>query len=146
MKIRMKNIASALTALSIVSVGATAIAEETLTPEAVARQAIDYFTNCNSDGWLSTRSDDSFMFGIGWKAEGKQEVSQIIQWVVSEFCKNGDNSTVITDIEAVGNLVMFKWIDEVRGLNGVDTLLIENGKIVGQSIADFPLSVVKSSN
>ena len=47
-------------------------------PEAIARQSGDHWANCNAEGWLSMRSEDSFIFGPNWKAEGKLALLQPI--------------------------------------------------------------------
>ena len=108
-------------------------------PEAIARQSGDHWANCNAEGWLSMRSEDSFIFGPNWKAEGKLEVTQFINWAMSELCADGKNTTVINGYATSGNLVQIVWTDDIRGVTGTDTLLIENGEIAGQTVGEFPI-------
>ena len=108
-------------------------------PESIARQSGDHWANCDAEGWLSMRSEDSFIFGPNWKAEGKLGVTQFINWAISELCVDGKNTTEVTGYATSGNLVLLSWTDEVRGLTGTDTMLIEDGKVVGQTAAAFPL-------
>ena len=51
----------------------------------------------------------------------------------------GKNTTEVTGYATSGNLVLLIWTDEVRGLTGTDTMLIEDGKVVGQTAAAFPI-------
>ena len=108
-------------------------------PESIARQVGDYWANCDAEGWLSMRSDDSFIFGPNWKAEGKLEVTQFINWAMPELCADGKNTTVINGYATSGNLVQVVWTDDIRGVTGTDTLLIENGEIAGQTVGGFPI-------
>ena len=108
-------------------------------PETVARQLGEHLANCDAEGWLSMRSENSVMFGRSFRYKGRQQLSLFIDHVMSNSCVDGVNTTVITGYKASDKLVQIFWTNEVGGITGVDTVLIEDGKVEGQSTAMFPL-------
>ena len=108
--------------------------------EAVLQETLDAFMNCDVDGFLKYRNDQSIVFGSGWKVQGKEEVKGLIQYIYNEVCEGSENIVSINQVITHGELSLLIWSKAPTNTVGLDTLQIRDGVIINQNIHEFKKS------
>ncbi len=122
-----------LAIISFVLFSSLCFSEEQPGLENLLRQQHIDFEKCNVDGVTSLHANGSALFGIGWKGNSKE----LLENLMKDICKNGENSVKITDYAINGNLALIKWKNKENGQVGADTILFKDKKIINQSVTWF---------
>ena len=132
----MSKIMSVLSFLCVLLTTSVILADETSRTKSIVKKAIESFEACDADGWLEDRSENAMVFVIGWKANA----AGFINWYINENCSDGINPVKIGTYVIEGNLASLKWSNIATKEIGVDTIIIENGKITNHSVMIFKIT------